>query len=310
MSIPITVQAQLSTNTVTIPCSLDPKVEVQGNVEVLPLSVTENGEYSEQGKAYSPVTVNVPGIVPTGTLQITGNGTHDVTQYASANVQRPFIGDNPVLLHSVLKDKVYLKDTGYATWTPSTTASVIVASDDVFTFDADMLNKDYMLRIQFYAHLYYNDGAEQRGMYIEASGEYWYCCYRFPSGNAQLFDRNWNANGANVALTNANLTHYYAANGTEASVNSLGYGITCAANAPTVSNTTVTNPTYTVKSPNISARCHDSYFKPSNAPYVNQNTSFYQLRYDLWSVDYGTSPWRIEQDSKNELIITHGQSML
>lgn len=30
-------------------------------VEVEPLTVTENGEYSEEGKAYSPVTVNVAG---------------------------------------------------------------------------------------------------------------------------------------------------------------------------------------------------------------------------------------------------------
>lgn len=280
--------------------------QINLGVDVQPLTVTENGEYSETGKAFSPVTVAVPGIIPVGTKTIIGNGTYDVTQFASANVQRPFIGDNPVLLRSVLKDKVYLKDTGFATWIPSTTSSVIVASDDEFTFDADMLNKDYMLRVQFYVHLNYNEGAEQKGMFIEGSGEYWYCCYRYPSGNEQFFDRNWNANGANIALTTVNSTHYYAANGTEAMVNSLGYGITCSANAPVVSNTTVTNPTYTVKSPNIQARCHDSYFKPANALYVNQNTSFYQLRYDLWSVDYGTSPWRITQDSKNEIIINHG----
>lgn len=30
------------------------------SVTVEPLTVTENGEYSEEGKAYSPVTVNVP----------------------------------------------------------------------------------------------------------------------------------------------------------------------------------------------------------------------------------------------------------
>lgn len=34
-------------------------VTIQGNVDVRPLSVTENGVYSESGAAYSPVTVNV-----------------------------------------------------------------------------------------------------------------------------------------------------------------------------------------------------------------------------------------------------------
>lgn len=52
-------------------------------VEVEPLTVTENGEYSEEGVAYSPVTVNVPssGVtnIKTGTFKpsTTGVGTLD-----------------------------------------------------------------------------------------------------------------------------------------------------------------------------------------------------------------------------------------
>ena len=52
------------------------------------LSVTENGTYTAPSgvDGYNPITVNVPGITPTGTISITQNGTVDVTQYASANV--------------------------------------------------------------------------------------------------------------------------------------------------------------------------------------------------------------------------------
>ena len=55
----------------------------------------ENGVYpaSDEGAdGYSKVTVNVPNvipdgyIVPTGTLEITENGTHDVTEYANVSV--------------------------------------------------------------------------------------------------------------------------------------------------------------------------------------------------------------------------------
>ncbi len=47
-----------------------------GGPEVESLSVTENGTYSEEGKAYSPVTVNVP--IPTlETKSITANGNYD-----------------------------------------------------------------------------------------------------------------------------------------------------------------------------------------------------------------------------------------
>jgi hypothetical protein len=39
--------------------------------------------------AYAPVDVNVEGLVPTGTLEITKNGTYDVTEKASAHVSVP-----------------------------------------------------------------------------------------------------------------------------------------------------------------------------------------------------------------------------
>ena len=44
-----------------------------GDVTVEALSVTENGEYSEEGKAYSPVTVNVTSDFSIATITFTNN---------------------------------------------------------------------------------------------------------------------------------------------------------------------------------------------------------------------------------------------
>ena len=57
------------------------------------INITTNGTHNVAN--YEKATVNVPtsgGIIPTGTKEITENGTHDVTNYASVNVQVPTSG--------------------------------------------------------------------------------------------------------------------------------------------------------------------------------------------------------------------------
>lgn len=55
------------------------------SITVEPLTVTRNGtQTAPSGKAYSPVTVNVP--QPSGTINIVANGQQDVSMSAVANV--------------------------------------------------------------------------------------------------------------------------------------------------------------------------------------------------------------------------------
>ena len=82
------------------------------NVEAIPdeyiiptgtLSVTQNGTHNAE--SYKSVEVNVPipdgYIVPEGTLPITQNGTYNVTEYASINVNVP--SKEPVLQEKTVK---------------------------------------------------------------------------------------------------------------------------------------------------------------------------------------------------------------
>ena len=61
-----------------------------GDVTVEELNVTSNGTYSaSSGYAFDPVNVSVPGIVPSGTINILNNGIYSISEYASANVSVP-----------------------------------------------------------------------------------------------------------------------------------------------------------------------------------------------------------------------------
>lgn len=68
-----------------------------GSATLITKTIAANGTYNAQDDSadgYSSVTVNVPssGITPTGSINITTNGTHDVTNYASAVVSVPTSG--------------------------------------------------------------------------------------------------------------------------------------------------------------------------------------------------------------------------
>lgn len=86
INLPITVPMTVAEEDTALELSVGSDVVIEGNVTVRRLSVTENGTYQEDGVAYSPVIVNVEGLVPSGTLEITENGIYDVTTKASANV--------------------------------------------------------------------------------------------------------------------------------------------------------------------------------------------------------------------------------
>jgi hypothetical protein len=88
------------------------------NPIIEPLSVTENGTYTAPNgvDGYSPIEVNVPipdgYIKPSGTLNITKNGTYDVTEKASAVVSIP---EREIVLQNktIEANGTYSADAGY-----------------------------------------------------------------------------------------------------------------------------------------------------------------------------------------------------
>ena len=239
-----------------------------GTPNIQSLSVTQNGTYTASGgvDGYSPVTVNVSG----------------------GGDPWSWMGKNPTKISTPYSEKIYLKNTGYATWTPSTTSATIVAATQSANQNVDK-SYDYVGWLRGHVHLEYTASA---------------------TGTAQV--QEWYYDGtASLSTTSSNYTNFTA--GTENSSNSTGvqyrsgiiYLTTSGANAYmtnlslgvyintwsglSTSGLSGDNIVFKFYTPRIDARCNASYFSTTNAAAVDQDKSYIEYIIELWRVDKDTS---------------------
>lgn len=221
------------------------------------------------------------GIIPTGTKSITANGNDiDVKAFASVNVnvhEMTHIGTLP-------SQTVYLKDTDFNTWTPSTTAATVIATASAGTFTAtDIADHDYFIRCRICSDLVYNEGtATSKGRFAKTVGENWYAITRRASNNANLNSSTRNGNVAE-SITNIWIIQYY--NTAWTATYSSSYGFYPANAAPTLSSTSAASPTVTVNRPTITAKCSSTYFSTAMASAIDKAKSSIKFVWDIYRAD-------------------------
>ena len=196
-----------------------------------------------------------------------------------------WMGKNPTKIATCADDKVYLKDTSFATWTPSTTAKSIVSGSNCSAQTIDVTSYDYVVLNLFHSHLEYGSGATGTA---QISDVYYSYCQVVYGYHNNLSDMNSDVTGTADAST-SNLTggfFYKDTNGADKYSRSTAQGIYCATSPPTLSPTATS---VTPKKPTISAKCSTNYFSTTNCAAVNQNTSYYEMKIELWQVDHQTS---------------------
>lgn len=194
-----------------------------------------------------------------------------------------WMGKNPTLVKDYGITKVWLKDTAYATWTPTTTQTQISASTNLESYTWDRDNYDYVVPFRFHTHFEYGSGA---------------------TGTAQLSDC-FEFSSPDVAGYATDLTSI--TNGTDSGQSAIGSGLsfgmfyknTIGVDAYMANfagiyvtsspNPSVTSTTITPKSPTIYVSCSNNFFSTDNASAVNQNTSYYEYKIEIWRVDKKTS---------------------
>ncbi|MBO7732498.1 MAG: hypothetical protein J6S67_08090 [Methanobrevibacter sp.] len=198
-----------------------------------------------------------------------------------------FKGFRPVLINpDVYSITKKLSETNFATWTPSSTASAIIASVTVGTFVADLANYEYLIHWSCSFDGVYPSGTTMKAATTVEIGDIWQSIFRRPNSIANLHAENYNSNAC-ITLSTTPLCIYYNASGTLGYTYSISYGIYPSATAATFSSSTSLTPTVTIKSPAYNARCSTTYFSTARAGDIDQDESIIKIKGELWRVPIG-----------------------
>ena len=178
---------------------------------------------------------------------------------------------------------VPLSQTGFDTWTPSTTAAIIKASE-TYSFIADFTKYEYLLKWETTFKPVLIEGATTKAQIIyEAADQYQFINKR-PSTIANIQADNFNGNLCSTYFTTPFL-RYYNTSGTNTFTYSISYGIYPSIVGATFSNSTSNTPTITAKSPNIYARCYAAYFATDRAAELDKDLSTVQVVGRLYRIE-------------------------
>ena len=286
------------------------------SVSVTP-SVTNVAGYISGGThSGTAVTVSASELV-SGNKEIAENGTNiDVANYATVSVTVPtggvtqdangfivlpetgggggggdswsWMGNNATKVKTVHSDKVYLEDTAYATWTPSTTAATLVSSSTLTAETVDCSDYDYYFVGRFHTHFEYGSGATQAALV----SDFYSVSMRSVCGYASNLSNitNGTANRSdNLSINYICGLFYKNSSGTE-SFGASSYGVyTNTWNVHNSSSSSGSSATVTLQTPDISAGCSNTYFSTANAAAVDQAESYYELAIEIYKVDRNTS---------------------
>lgn len=195
-------------------------------------------------------------------------------------------GDNPTLVKDCGVIKVYLKDTGYATWTPTTTSTMIVDYANIDTYTgADFSTYDYLVQFKFHTHFDYGDGATGTAQILDYYYNLMFYSYAYCATYSDI-NTNTERHAISMSVTSISGMFYLNSEGINSFANN-SYGVfPYSAYSPTLSKV---DGTITPRLPQINARCSAAYFSTANAAVVNQNTSYFEYRATVYRVDRSTS---------------------
>jgi len=228
---------------------------------------------------------NTYAAVPKIIVPKAGGGTAEYTEGGGWN---PW-GEDAELIQTYDMGTKTLNETGFKTWTPTTTATSIQATSNLGTISSAALTTyEYAIKTVFESNTAYASGTTLTAAVVRQIFEIVQIVHRKPSNLTNIAIPNDNYNYC-ATLYTAPFMEYYNTSSAHTMTWTGSYGIYPAATAASFSSTSAASPTVTVRAPTYNARCYKSYFTETMAAAVDKEKSTIQCKVYVFRIKKGGS---------------------
>ena len=193
------------------------------------------------------------------------------------------LGRNASVLHSYDVAKVFLKDSGFNDWTPTTTETTL---DNGVAYDAitlDTTKNDFIVINKWHTHFEYAEDAEEKSRIEDLYANIAFGIIGYPNTIANMGTETISAILVDSSYIGANIIDYYNSSGTHA-ITSGAAGVYPSWLTPTASVTGII-----AKTPTVKAKCGTASFSTTSAGKVDKTKSYYEYQIEIWKTDKWTS---------------------
>ena len=177
---------------------------------------------------------------------------------------------------------VQLSSTTYNTWTASTTAKSLKATQSLSTFSADMANYAYLLRWVTVAHVALKETATHTAVPVDLQINIFdQQIMRRPSSLANIEAENFNGN-VYVNTAGIGWMRYYNASSVLTYTWGSSYGFYGSVPTPTFASSTAATTNVTPKTPILYARCSTTYFDTARYGDIDIDNTYWTIHGELY----------------------------
>lgn len=193
------------------------------------------------------------------------------------------LGRNASILHSYDASKVFLKDSGFNDWAPSTTETTL---DNGVAYDAitiDTTENDFIVLGKWHTHFEYASDAEEKARIEDLYTSIAHGIRGFPNTIANMDTETISSILVDASPIGGNIIDYFNSSGTH-TITVGNAGVYPQWLSPTASVTGII-----AKTPIVKGKCGTASFSTTSAGKVDKNKSYYEYKIDVWKVDKWTS---------------------